>query len=156
MPVPEEREFAFLNTSVTNELTAIDTIQGSNAVPTQTDDLPFSRVKGYRLKDFETHCSVDPERSCPAKVQLVSDYTRGISKRSFQEAVGIDDRSPEEIRRIITTKLREYSIWAPRAEYANAGSSQCPTREMMDASEVRKTGVNIFRSLKMAIARVRS
>lgn len=153
MSIPEEREFVFLDSGISGELATTEELVESNLMPPQLDGLPFSKVKGYRLKDFDTHCSVDPERSCPAKVQLVSEYTRDISKRSFREALEADDRSPEDIRRIITTKLREYSFWAPRSDYDSVGALQCPTRELMDSSEVRKTGVNIFRSLKNAIGR---
>jgi hypothetical protein len=116
--------------------------EGPIAQDTAAIDLQFSTVKGFRLQDFDTRCSVAPERRCPAKVTLVSQYTLN--------AVKGDDGLPEDAyidRDICVVKLNEYQMWARRDECGEAVANSCPTRERMDESVVRKTGVSAARKI---------
>lgn len=148
MSVPEEREFPH------QVLLPITEVAATAELVAPEEDLSFSKVRGYRLENFDTQCSVDAARVCPAKVKLVSEYTRHITKGSFRKAFEEGDRSPDDIRNVVLLKLREYGPWSSKADYTNVESNQCPTREVMDESAVRKSGVNMFRSLKKAIAKI--
>lgn len=103
-----------------------------------------SKVKGYRLEDYEIMCPFVGGRLCPEKIAITSDYTAHI-KRTKE---GLPDDA-EESRQMCIEELRRFDMTAVANGCETANVLECPATDSANQETMTYTSLALLAARKV-------